>query len=83
MAGHQLFDLSGARGYVTGSGSGLGREIAIGLAEAGAAVVVSDINFSAAEEVANAVRFLSSREASFISGTVLAVNGGYTTGKDG
>jgi len=55
MAGHQVFDLSGARGYVTGSGSGLGRAIAIGLAEAGAAVVVSDINSSAADETADAI----------------------------
>ncbi len=44
MSGHALFDLTGKRGYVTGAGSGLGRAIAIGLAEAGAAVVVSDIN---------------------------------------
>lgn len=51
MSGHPLFDLSGKNGYVTGGGSGLGRAIAFGLAEAGAAVVVSDINQSAAEEV--------------------------------
>ena len=56
MSGHPLFDLSGKRGYVTGGGSGLGRAIAIGLAEAGAAVVVSDINLAAAEEVAEEIR---------------------------
>ncbi|NOT53899.1 MAG: SDR family oxidoreductase [Deltaproteobacteria bacterium] len=49
MSGHALFDLTGKRGYVTGAGSGLGRAIAIGLAEAGAAVMVSDINFIAAQ----------------------------------
>src|SRR6266511_1368052 len=56
MAGYSLFDLSGKRGYVTGGGSGLGRAIALGLAEAGAAVVVSDINQTAAEGVAEEIR---------------------------
>jgi NAD(P)-dependent dehydrogenase (short-subunit alcohol dehydrogenase family) len=49
MSGHSLFDLTGKGGYVTGAGSGLGRAIAIGLAEAGAAVVVGDINLVAAQ----------------------------------
>ena len=48
MSGHPVFDLSNRRGYVTGGGSGLGRAIAQGLAEAGAAVVVADINQEAA-----------------------------------
>ena len=52
MNGHSLFDLTGKRGYVTGAGSGLGRAIAIGLVEAGAAVVVSDINLAAAQDTA-------------------------------
>ena len=56
MNGHPLFDLSGKRGYVTGGGSGLGRAIALGLAEAGAAVVVSDINQPTAESVADEIR---------------------------
>lgn len=56
MSGHGLFDVSGKRGYVTGGGSGLGRAIASGLAEAGAAVVVSDINLDAAEQVAEEIR---------------------------
>jgi NAD(P)-dependent dehydrogenase (short-subunit alcohol dehydrogenase family) len=56
MSGHPLFDLSGKCGYVTGGGSGLGRAIATGLTEAGAAVVVSDINLAAAEEVAQEIQ---------------------------
>ncbi len=56
MAGHELFALAGKRGYVTGAGSGLGRAIALGLAEAGAAVVVSDINLATAEEVARTIQ---------------------------
>ena len=56
MSGHTLFDLSGKCGYVTGGGSGLGRAIANGLAESGAAVVVSDINSEAAETVAMEIR---------------------------
>lgn len=45
--------LSGRIAVVTGAGSGLGRSIAIGLAEAGAAVGLVDIDFSAAQEVAS------------------------------
>jgi NAD(P)-dependent dehydrogenase (short-subunit alcohol dehydrogenase family) len=56
MSGHPLFDLSGKCGYVTGGGSGLGRAIATGLTEAGAVVVVSDINLAAAEEVAQEIQ---------------------------
>ena len=56
MSGHALFDLTGKCGYVTGAGSGLGRAIAIGLAEAGAAVVVSDINLVAAQRTAEEIQ---------------------------
>lgn len=61
MAGHPLFDLSGKCGYVTGGGSGLGRAIATSLTEAGAAVVVSDINLAAAEEVAKEIQVRGGR----------------------
>ncbi len=56
MSGHSLFDVSGKRGYITGGGSGLGRAIALGMAEAGATVVVSDINREAARTVAEEIR---------------------------
>ena len=56
MSGHPLFDLTGKCGYVTGGGSGLGRAIAFGLTEAGAAVIVSDINLAAAQSVVEEIR---------------------------
>ncbi len=64
MGGHRLFDLAGKCGYVTGGGSGLGRAMACGLAEAGAAVVVSDINSEAAETVATEIRAQGGRAVS-------------------
>ena len=47
-----LFDLSGRVAVVTGGGSGLGAACSIGFAQAGAAVVVADINLAGAEETA-------------------------------
>lgn len=47
-----LFDLSGRVAVVTGGGSGLGATCAIGLAQAGAEIVVADINLAGAEETA-------------------------------
>lgn len=44
-------DLAGRRALVTGSGAGIGREIARWLARAGAAVVVHDVRADKAEEV--------------------------------
>ncbi len=40
---------------VTGAGSGIGRSIAIGLARAGAAVAITDIDSSAAQETAGLI----------------------------
>jgi len=45
-------DLAGKISIVTGGGSGLGRFLALGLAEAGAGVIVADLNAAAAEEAA-------------------------------
>ena len=38
------FDLSGKIAIVTGGGGGLGRDICLSLAKAGASVVIADIN---------------------------------------
>lgn len=61
MSGHPLFDVTDKCGYVTGGGSGIGRAIALGLAEAGAAVIVSDINLPAAESVVAEIRTCGGR----------------------
>jgi NAD(P)-dependent dehydrogenase (short-subunit alcohol dehydrogenase family) len=51
----ERFALAGQVGIVTGAGSGLGRAIAEVLAEAGARVVVADIDGAAAAAVAEAI----------------------------
>jgi NAD(P)-dependent dehydrogenase (short-subunit alcohol dehydrogenase family) len=50
-----MFDLTGRSAVVTGGGAGLGREIAVLLAEAGASVVVADIDVTAAEQTAKEI----------------------------
>ncbi len=52
------FDLDGMTAVVTGSGSGIGKTIALGLAEAGANVVVTDLHdkLKFAEETAVSIR---------------------------
>ena len=50
-----LFDLAGRVAVVTGSASGLGAAIAVGLAQAGAHVVIADVDEVGAAEVASEV----------------------------
>ena len=52
----KLFDLTGKRAMVVGGGSGIGREVARGLADHHAHVIVADRNIDGARETAGALR---------------------------
>jgi 2-deoxy-D-gluconate 3-dehydrogenase len=52
----ELFDLKGKGAIVTGAAMGIGRGIASRLAEAGAGVVVADINLEAAQETVRQIK---------------------------
>jgi 7-alpha-hydroxysteroid dehydrogenase len=61
MSIESLFSLSGAVALVTGAGAGIGRATALRLAEAGAAVVVTDLKAETAEAVAGVIRSAGGR----------------------
>ena len=58
---HPLFDLSGRVAMVSGAANGMGRQMAIGFAEAGADVVLVDINLPGAELTAGEIEPLGGR----------------------
>ena len=58
-----LFDLSGRTALVTGGGRGIGRHIAIGLAEAGADVFIASRKLSNCEETVAAIEKIGRRAA--------------------
>lgn len=51
----QIFDLTGKGAIVTGGARGIGQAIAFRLAEAGAGVMIADINLEAATQTANEI----------------------------
>jgi gluconate 5-dehydrogenase len=51
-----LFDLSGRRALVTGSSQGIGRALAVGLAEHGASIIINGRNAQKAEAAAEDIR---------------------------
>jgi NAD(P)-dependent dehydrogenase (short-subunit alcohol dehydrogenase family) len=57
------FSLEGKVAIVTGSGQGLGRAYAVALAEAGAAVVVNDLNAASADETVELIASAGGRAA--------------------
>ena len=58
---HQLFDLSGRVALVSGAAQGIGRAMSIGFAEAGADVVLADLNEEGAERTAAEIEALGRR----------------------
>ncbi|NSW75779.1 MAG: glucose 1-dehydrogenase [Candidatus Atribacteria bacterium] len=58
MAVQNLFDLHGEVAIVTGGAQGLGKEMGLALAEAGASVVVADMNLEKARDVAQEIEKL-------------------------
>lgn len=55
MANHSLFDLTGRSALVTGAAGGIGSAVAIALARAGAAVLVTDVDGASATAVAEKI----------------------------
>jgi NAD(P)-dependent dehydrogenase (short-subunit alcohol dehydrogenase family) len=58
--------LEGRLALITGAGQGNGRTLAVGLAQAGARVIVTDINEATVTETANAVRGAGGEAWSFV-----------------
>jgi NAD(P)-dependent dehydrogenase (short-subunit alcohol dehydrogenase family) len=58
---HPLFDLSGRVAMVSGGASGMGRQMALGFAEAGADIVLADLNLPGAKVTASEIESMGRR----------------------
>ncbi len=58
---HPLFDLNGRVALVSGAASGLGQAMAMGLAEAGADLLLADLNAKGMEDTANRINSVGRR----------------------
>src|SRR5512142_2813321 len=58
---HPLFDLSGRVALVTGAAQNMGRNSALALAEAGADLLVADINLPGVEDTAHCITEMGRR----------------------
>lgn len=67
MKGKKLFDLGGQKAIVTGAGRGIGKAIALGLAEAGADVGLVSRTSSELEAVAEQIQALGRRAVPIVS----------------
>lgn len=58
---HPLFDLFGRVAMVSGGASGMGRQMALGFAEAGADIVLADLNLPGAKVTATEIETMGRR----------------------
>jgi NAD(P)-dependent dehydrogenase (short-subunit alcohol dehydrogenase family) len=60
-----LFDLSGRKALVTGAGRGIGRVLALGLADAGCDVSILEINLESAQKTAEEIKKMGRKAIAF------------------
>src|SRR4030042_406737 len=65
----ELFDLSGKGAIVTGAGMGIGRAIAYRLSEAGASVMIADIDVDAANKAVDKIKANGCRAHAILANT--------------